>query len=197
MNRTQARALARAERRAQAKGKPAARAAHVPPTTYSHLNTLFASPTEPLPEAARRHQLTRMHSGLEALARAAQPTPDDWRVLSDAVNIMETLVQCSPWVITQAGGVRDHYDVDDNSGLLHDAVREMGIAGARHMQEGKPIRLDGAGIVAMRAVLADYADLLEQLPARVMVEAHRRTEQRIRDILSGRRQPHDVEVVAV
>lgn len=38
--------------------------------------------------------------------------------------------------------------------------------------------------------------VLETLPARSMVRCHRLTEQRIAEILAGKRQPHDVEVTA-
>ena len=53
----------------------------------------------------------------------------------------------------------------------------------------------GAGITAVRAVLENYADVLDTLPARSMVRCHRLTEQRIAEILAGKRQPHDVEVM--
>lgn len=78
---------------------------------------------------------------------------------------------------------------------LADAVRALAVAGQRHKREGKPIRLDGPGIQAVRAVLASYAELLEVLPARTMYRCHRLTEQRIHAILDGRKQPHDVEIV--
>jgi hypothetical protein len=68
------------------------------------------------------------------------------------------------------------------------------MAGKRAMQGGA-IRLDGQGIRAVRAILEDYAEAIAVLPARAMVRAHRKTEARILDILTGRRRPHDVEVV--
>ena len=61
-----------------------------PRYTYSLLDVIAASPTEPLPEPKRRHQLTRMYSGLAAIEKSANPTRDDWAVCSDAVNLMET-----------------------------------------------------------------------------------------------------------
>ena len=67
--------------------------------------------------------------------------------------------------------------------------------GQRHKREGKPIRLDGPGIQAVRSVLASYAELLEVLPARTMYRCHRLTEKRIHAILDGRTRPHDVEIV--
>lgn len=50
-------------------------------------------------------------------------------------------------------------------------------------------------LALVREVLEDYAMVLETLPARSMVRCHRLTEQRIAEILAGKRQPHDVEVM--
>ena len=80
---------------------------------------------------------------------------------------------------------------------LADAVAALALAGARHLQDGAPIRLTGEGIRAMRCVLASYAEQLETLSARTMTECHRLTERRVHDILRGVRRAHDVEVVAL
>lgn len=144
------------------------------------MDELQASPTEPLPIEYRRHQLTRMYDGLAAMETAPSPTTDDWRVVSDAVNLMETLIETMRIC-------------EDNSGLLMDAITAMAMAGKRH-RAGNAIRLDGAGIQAVRAILEDYAALLDVLPARVMIRCHRLTEKRIYEMLDGKRKPHDVEV---
>jgi hypothetical protein len=163
-------------------------------TVYVYRYTLFdvvlASPSVPLAEHLRRHQLTRMHQGLEAMEKAPVPPTDDWRVVSDAVNLMETLVNNGPWLDCDG----DPVEITDASGLLQDAVTAMAMAGKRH-KSGNNIRLDGAGIQAVRSVLADYGDLLEVLPARTMIKAHRETERRIHEILAGKKKPHDVEVM--
>lgn len=151
--------------------------------TYSLLDLMFASTTEPMPQAFRTHQLSRMHQGLAAIERAEQPTPEDWRLCSDAVNLMETLV-------------REMQVAEDTRGLLDDAVFAMAMAGRRYFTHGC-IRLDGAGIQAIRALLEDYAALLDVLPERTVKDAHRRTEKRIHEILANKRQPHDVEVMAL
>ena len=168
--------------RQQAKAKRAGRTHLV--TTYGLLDTLFARPDAPMPEEKRRHQLTRMYGGLHALETAPAPTPDDWRVVSDAVNLMETLVM-------------DMQICEDTSGLLSDAVAALALAGARHLETGAAIRLDGQGIQAVRAVLADYAAMLETLSERTMTECHRRTERRVAEIHMGKKRQHDVRVVAV
>lgn len=178
---------------------------------YSLIDVMMASPTEPLPESHRVHQLTRMHSGLDAMEKAPQPTTDDWRVVSDAVNIMETLVTAGDLFETKIdpetgeaykapipgmwyGCDQQPVHITDASGLLSDAVTAMAMAGKRHKAGGN-IRLDGAGIQSVRGVLEDYGDLLDALPARTMIKAHRETERRIHEILAGKKKPHDVEVM--
>lgn len=147
---------------------------------YSMMDELMASPTEPLPAEKRQYQLLRMYEGLHALETAPEPTTEDWRLCSDAVNLMETMIL-------------EMKVCEDTTGLLMDAITALAKAGQRHMAGG-PIRLDGAGIQAVRAVLSDYADVLEVLPARTMVRCHRLTEKRIHDILQGKLRPHDVEI---
>ena len=147
---------------------------------YTMLDEMMASPTEPLATEKRQHQLLRMYQGLASLETSPEPSTEDWRLCSDAVNLMETLVM-------------EMKVCEDTTGLLMDAITALAKAGQRHMAGG-PIRLDGAGIQAVRAVLSDYADVLEVLPARTMVRCHRLTEKRIHDILQGRLRPHDVEI---
>ena len=98
---------------------------------------------------------------------------------SDAVNLMETLIE------------QEHI-VDPNN-MLFDAIRALAEAGQRSFA-GKPIRLDGAGIQAVRAILEDYAMVLESLPARTMIHCHRLTEKRLHGILKGHKQAHDVVI---
>jgi hypothetical protein len=131
-----------------------------------------------------------MHQGLESMEKAPTPTTEDWRVVSDAVNLMETLVNNSPWLDCDG----DPVEINDASGLLQDAVTAMAMAGKRHRAGGN-IRLDGSGIQAVRSVLSDYRDMLEALPARTMIKAHRETERRIHEILTGKKKTHDVIVM--
>lgn len=151
------------------------------PITYTWYDELAAHPTNPLPEPSRLHQLTVMWQGLAAIETASEPTNNDWRVVSDAVNLMGTLVL-------------EMRLCDDTSGLLKDAVTALAYAGKRKLAGGQ-IRLDGPGIQAVRAVLEDYSAMLDALPHRTVVKCHRMTERRMRKIMHGIKQPHDVEVV--
>jgi uncharacterized protein YyaL (SSP411 family) len=153
------------------------------PKRYTIIDEMMASPTEPLPVAWKTYQLTRMYEGLAAMEQGESPTTDDWRVVSDAVNLMETLIEAMQVC-------------EDTSGLLMDAITALAMAGRRNTAGGA-IRLDGAGIQAVRAILADYAALLDVLPARTMIRCHRLTEKRLHELLDGKRKPHDVEVTAI
>lgn len=171
--------------------------------TYSMLDVMMASPSEPMALAKRTHQLSRMWQGLASIEHAERPTTMDWRLCSDAVNLLETLVcegagmsddngqHSRGWWLDCAG---EWVRITDNSGLLMDGVTALALAGRRHFSTGT-IRLDGPGIQAVRAVLEDYAALLEVLPARTVMLAHRQTEQRIWAIAHAQRRPHDIEVL--
>lgn len=159
-------------------------------TQYSLLDELMASPFSPLPDSWIRHQLTVMNQAMEAICKAPNPSTSDWRSLSDAVNLMETLTTAGPWNDCDGALV----EVNDESGLLADAIAALATAGKRNIA-GKPIRLDAPGILAVRSILEDYAAILKVLPARTMVRVHRLTEKRISEILTGQRRPHDVEVI--
>lgn len=132
------------------------------PLTYSPMDVLLASPTEPLSVGRRTHQTMQMWQALAALETAPAPDRNDWRICSDAVNLLGTLVAMG--------------ELADESSLLDDAKEALLSAGKRAM-EGGPIRLDGPGIHAVRAVLEDYATALSILPARTVIKAHRQTEK--------------------
>ena len=153
------------------------------PKTYTLVDEMMASPTQPLPDRSRLRQLTVMWQGLAAMETGETPTNNDWRVVSDCINLMETLV-------------KEMEICEDTTGLLMDAITAMAMAGRRKWQGGA-LRLDGAGIQAVRAVLENYADLLEVLPHRTVVRCHRMTERRMLKILHGAKRAHDVEVIGV
>ncbi len=163
--------------------KAGKRRAQARPKHYTIMDEMMASPTEPLPAEYRRHQLTKMYDGLAAMETGASPTTDDWRVVSDAVNLMETLIETMKVC-------------EDESGLLLDAITALAMAGRRNLA-GAAIRLDGVGIQAVRAILEDYAALIDVLPARTMIRCHRLTETRLHELLDGKRRPHDVEITSL
>lgn len=149
--------------------------------TYSMLDVMMSSPDRPMKDSSRVHQLTRMWGGLAALETADNPTQADWIAVSDAVNMMETLVEM--------GFAKD----EDN--LIEEAVLILKATAERY-KNGTQLRLTGAGIQLIRGLLEDYAYLTENLDERTMVHAHRKTEMRIQDILHGRAKEKDVRLTA-
>jgi hypothetical protein len=149
---------------------------------YTMMDVLLASPTNQMPVAKQIYQLDLMRKGLNALEKSDSPTAEHWRCVSDAINLLETMLEMGL--------------IEDTEGLLKDAVFAMGEAGARAMK-GKAIRLSGKGIQACRAVLDDYAAVMKALPERTMIKAYMKTEKRISDIVAGRSRVHDVAVVAI
>ena len=80
-------------------------------THYGPWHVMLASPDKPMQPSRYRHQLTRMHLALASITKGESPTDEDWRLIADAVNLVETLV---------LQGV-----AQDESGLLHDAITAM------------------------------------------------------------------------
>ena len=149
--------------------------------TYSMMDVMMSNPDKPMKDSARVHQLTRMWGALAALEKDPNPTQRDWIAVSDAINMMETLVEM--------GYAKDEDD------LIPEAVLIMKATAERYKDCGQ-LRLTGAGIQLLRGILEDYAYLTEHVDERTMVHAHRKTEMRIQDILFGRAKEHDVRVTA-
>jgi hypothetical protein len=144
------------------------------------MDELMASPDKPLKQETRTYMLTKMHQGLAAIESDAEPTKNDWRCLSDVANVTESLIELGYLA-----------DPDD---LLGDAIKALAEAGTRNLN-GKVIRFDGPGIVAVRSLLECYAEAVGALPARAMVRAHRHCEKRIHEILAGKGRAKDVTLV--
>lgn len=160
--------------------------------TYTLLDEMMASPTELLSQERRTYQLDRMKAGLKAIETGELPVAHDWRVCSDAVNIMETLVTGGTWKDCDG----DDVQITDADRLIPDAIAGLAMAGKRKL-DGGHIRLDGPGIKAIRAILEDYETMLESLSARSIIRAHRLTERRLQEILRGRGHKTDITVMAL
>ena len=169
--------------------------------TYTMMDELMAATTLPLPLVKQVYQIGRMNEALQRIQTAPAPTPEDWRICSDAVNLMETFITQGD--VLQDGKTlpgwwydcdRDPVQVQDPGRLLQDAIEAMAMAGRRKFSHGT-IRLDGKGLVAVRGLVDDYASVISALPERTTIHVHRLTERRIQDMLRGKTQPHDIEVI--
>lgn len=171
--------------------KPAKAPRHY--THYSLIDVMMASTTAPLAPANHAHQLGKIWAGVAEIESAATPSADAWRVCSDAVNLVETLVLHGPWPDCDG----DLVEIEDASGLLSDAIKALVRAG-KSLMAGQPAALCAADLVALRGVVQDYSDLAAALPARTMLRCHRATERRLRVALEKTQQlPDGVHIVAI
>lgn len=146
--------------------------------TYSPMAILLASPAEPLAKQKREFQLTQMWQALAALERATEATRNDWRICSDVVNLMTTLVAMQ--------------HLKDNDGLLQEATAAL-LVSAQDLK----IPLDPVAAIALRAVWEDYASALEQIPARTILQAHRLTELRLDELRKANKHPAGPQVLSL
>lgn len=130
----------------------------------------------PAPPAARGVVEAHFLTALDMMTRGDHPGVDEWRSLSDAINTVETL--------TLQMGRMDPAAVMPT---VTAAIAAM-VAAARRHQAGQRMGLDGAGITALRGVIATYCDCMDQLTEHEMATATRLTDQRIRG-LRARPQP--------
>lgn len=101
----------------------------------------------PADQSKRLRLLTRMHTALESIRAGRHPGPEEWRDLSDVVNIVEVAA--------------------DRGNLVHDevmpsvrtAIDAMCEAQDRY-KRGLAMRLSGAGVEAMAVLLGVYHTLL-------------------------------------
>lgn len=152
----------------------------VAPLRYSVLDEMLASPTEPHPDLT--YQLALIRAGIEEMRTAPEPTSAAWEAIADLVNLLESLV--------------DMGEIDDSGGWIFEAAKELAHAGMR-FQQGKPLRLTGAGLTAVCNAFEGYELAATNLSARTMVRAHRRTELRVREVRMGKRRSTDTVVVSL
>lgn len=149
------------------------------PGHYTLIDELMADPVNPLPAENRRYTVGGMLQALDAIKTDPTPSVAHWRVLSDMVNMMDTLIEMG--------------ELEDNGGLINDAIVAMKGAAARQ-KAGQPLRFDGPGVLAMAALAEDFSAAVDALPARTMIRCHRQTEKRIRAIRKGQKRANDVVV---
>lgn len=121
-------------------------------TTYSLMDELLASTIEPLPLKKREWQLGRMRDALDRCKVKSEPK--DIRALSTAIDLMVTL---------------------QDRGFLEDADKALEDGMVALMQTN----LNDLEVRTFKGILEDYQMVMETLPARTMISAHRATEKRL------------------
>lgn len=137
-------------------------------------------PAEP---EARRRTMATFESAFMMMLCGQHPGEEDWRLLSDAVNTVETLA------LSQRKLVPAEVMPDVTA-----AIAGM-VGAANRFKAGHGMRLDAAGITALRHVLDIYEQCLEGLTEREMAAAQAETQRRVNELLRAR--GHSPEVVSL
>lgn len=137
---------------------------------YSLWDELRADPVQPLAIQDRINTVGKMADSMAALKLDPCPPVEDWRRLSDMVNMVHTLVDMGEMVDSQA--------------LLADVFEAMVKASDRYKAD-QPLRFDGPGVQAMDALFQDFSTAVSVLPARTMIRCHRLTVKRLQAVRKG------------
>lgn len=146
---------------------------------WSMATALLADANNPLPHPQRTAMLVRMHSGLEDIAKAAEPSINSWRDLADATNWLQSCLELG-WV-------------EDNNRAIDAAKAALLDAKQNYDRHGK-LRMNAQSLSAMRNMLEQFQELTGALSAREYWSAVKRTDARVRAIWTGKRRPGDVVV---
>lgn len=153
----------------------------------SALNVLMvraeSSANDPAPKEKTDRLMTTFLSALDTISRGQHPGAEEWRLLSDAINHVETLA------------LRGHLQREAVQGLMDGAISSM-VDAARRWRDGGPMRMDGNGLSAVRELISVYEFALRELPELDIAMAHLETQQRVTAAQAGR-PVNDRAIVAV
>lgn len=111
------------------------------------------------PPEKRRTMILRCHTALQEIACGKAPGRDEWDELCDVVNTLETLTMHHKKLVP-----------DEVLPTLAAATLSMMAACKRH-KTGQALRLDAAGLQAMREALSIFTQVTEQLTEREILTA--------------------------
>jgi hypothetical protein len=158
---------------------------------YSIVDELMASPVNPLHRNQRDHHLGIITRAFEALEKGERPTLQDAGHVADAVNMLDTITGMR---FNQTAKDFDTIDFpEETRRAAADAVARCVIRG----RETGTYRFDAPGLVVVREVIEFYSALIEVIPARVFIKAHRQTVKAVEDALAGKLKSKDANVVEV
>lgn len=134
----------------------------------------------PVATGQRDAVILRFLSALESMARGEHPGEAEWRDLSDATNTVETLALTL--------GKLHHAEVMP---IVNQAIAGM-VHAANRFRAGKGMRLDAAGLDALRTVIDIYRQCCEGLTEREMCVAQSVTQRRINALLNAKKPNHEL-----
>ena len=134
-------------------------------------------PAEP---ARRATVLLRFDTALQEMAAGRHPDEAEWRDLSDCVNTVETLALTLGKLVPA-----------EVMPTVNAAIAGM-VGAANRFRAGQGMRLDAAGLEALRDVVDIYRQALDGLTEREMAMAQAETQRRVNALMRARKTNHQV-----
>ena len=134
---------------------------------YTLAEELSASEVRPLHQRKLAPITAACAAAVQAVVAGAAGT-EHWRVLADAANLTETLL--------------DMGEFDDPDHLFRDGVAAV-VTLSRLHGDGAPMCLRPEQLEHLQDFCDAYVQMLQQTPARTYIRAHRATERRVRELL--------------
>jgi hypothetical protein len=125
-------------------------------------------------------------TALHELSNGRDPGVEEWRALSDAINTVETLT-----IPPEDSEEKPLLDPRKVMPTVNAAIAGM-VAASNRFKAGKGMRLDAAGLDALRDVVSIYSQCLESLTERDMAVAQAETQRRVNEIYRRKEQGHEV-----
>jgi hypothetical protein len=136
----------------------------------------------PASKAQRDAVMLKFLTALTELSNGRDPGKEEWRNLSDCINTVETLA-------TRL----EKLEASEVMPTVTAAIEGM-VAASVRFRAGKGMRLDAAGLEAIRDVVSIYGQCLESLTEREMAVAQAETQRRVNEIY---RRKDSAEVVSL
>lgn len=147
-----------------------------PRHTYSTLDLMLASP-QPMSSLQRMAYIAGFKRALHAIQFEPISTPEQWRIMADAVNLVETFC-AHPWPDPQAP--RELIDIAEEAGALQAAAQSMREAARLHKLQGGSIRISADGREALAGLVELLDTILQTISHRAALQCHNECERAIR-----------------
>lgn len=130
-----------------------------------------------MPANQRQSYIAGFTQALQAIQFEPVSTREHWRVMADAVNLVETFC-AHPWPDPDAPG--ELIDIADEAETIPAAVEAMREAARLHKMQGGNIRLSAQGREALAALVDMLDTILQTLSHRSTLQCHNECETALR-----------------
>jgi len=146
---------------------------------------------QPLAEIVRNLHIGFIQACVDNLQDGLGDLKDNWRALSDVVNMSETFV-------THNGGIWKGCNfkpvtLADDDGLIEEGMRALAEYG-KQFRGDEILPLSDEGAERIRDLLECYSEIIGLLPHSEVEKCRNITQTRLKQLLRGKRSEHDIVI---